>query len=127
MGVTVGMRWSICESRQVRTHIFRVSSSTTLQRYGRADAPDPKACSPEGNLPDGNPGPEGKFGGKGGTASTEATTPNEHLRKVFYRMGLNVSLFFVFELVNALFFHSACLLTLGPLSQKNIRTKKLWP
>jgi len=43
----------------------------------------------EGNLPDGNPGPDGKFGGKGGTASTEATTPNEHLRKVFYRMGLN--------------------------------------
>ena len=59
-------------------------------RYGRADAPGPEACSPEGNLPDGNPGPEGKFGGAGGTASTEATTPNEHLRKVFYRMGLNV-------------------------------------
>lgn len=45
-------------------------------------------CSPEGNLPDGNPGPGGKFGGPGGTASTEDTTPNGHLRKVFYRMGL---------------------------------------
>jgi L-ascorbate peroxidase len=32
---------------------------------------------------------EGKFGGAGGTASTEDTTPGGHLRKVFYRMGLN--------------------------------------
>jgi len=28
-------------------------------------------------------------GGSGGTASTEDKTPNGHLRKVFYRMGLN--------------------------------------
>lgn len=62
----------------------------SICRYGRKDAPGPEACSPEGNLPDGNPGPDGKYGGPGGSASTEATTPNEHLRKVFYRMGLNV-------------------------------------
>jgi L-ascorbate peroxidase len=49
----------------------------------------PEQCSPEGNLPDGNPGPNGKYGGSGGTKSTEDTTPNGHLRKVFYRMGLN--------------------------------------
>lgn len=58
-------------------------------RYGRVDATGPEQCSPEGNLPDGNPGPDGKFGGAGGTASTEDKTPNGHLRKVFYRMGLN--------------------------------------
>merc|ERR1719261_445970 len=34
-------------------------------------------------------GPNGKYGGPGGTASTEDATPNGHLRKVFYRMGLN--------------------------------------
>jgi L-ascorbate peroxidase len=58
-------------------------------RYGRVDASDPSQCSPEGNLPDAAPGPEGKYGGAGGTAPTEDTTPNGHLRKVFYRMGLN--------------------------------------
>ena len=30
-----------------------------------------------------------KFGGTSGTTSTEATTAGRHLRKVFYRMGLN--------------------------------------
>jgi L-ascorbate peroxidase len=58
-------------------------------RYGRVDATGPEQCSPEGNLPDGNPNAEGKFGGPGGTAPTEDKTPNGHLRKVFYRMGLN--------------------------------------
>ena len=53
------------------------------------DATSGDQCPPEGNLPDGNAGPDGKFGGPGGTASTEDTTPNGHLRKVFYRMGLN--------------------------------------
>jgi hypothetical protein len=56
--------------------------------YGRVDATGPELCSPEGNLPDGNPGPAGKYGGPGGTASTECTTPEGHLRKVFHRMGL---------------------------------------
>lgn len=74
--------------------ILRVLTQTNCKlfyfcRYGRVDASDPSQCSPEGNLPDGNPGPDGKFGGAGGTAPTEATTPNDHLRKVFYRMGLN--------------------------------------
>ena len=78
--------------------IFQMASARSIalaggpvidMKYGRIDAADPQDCSPEGNLPDGNAGPDGKYGGAGGTASTEATTPNEHLRKVFYRMGLN--------------------------------------
>ena len=56
---------------------------------GRQDAVSNKECSAEGNLPDAEAGPNGKYGGAGGTASTEDSTPNGHLRKVFYRMGLN--------------------------------------
>lgn len=56
---------------------------------GRVDAASPEECSPEGNLPDGNAGPTGKYGGAGGTASTEDSTPEGHLRKVFYRMGFD--------------------------------------
>merc|ERR1712127_730733 len=41
-----------------------------------------------GNLPDAEAGPEGKFGGAGGTRSTEDSAAEWHLRKVFYRMGL---------------------------------------
>lgn len=55
-------------------------------KYGRVDASGPKDCSPEGNLPDAEAGPGGKYGGK---PEMEDTTPNGHLRKVFYRMGLN--------------------------------------
>ncbi|KAL7527139.1 hypothetical protein ACHAWF_002051 [Thalassiosira exigua] len=58
-------------------------------KYGRVDATSPEQCSPEGNLPDAEAGPEGKFGGPGGTASTEDSAAEWHLRKVFYRMGLN--------------------------------------
>jgi hypothetical protein len=58
-------------------------------RYGRVDATSAEQCSPEGNLPDAEAGPEGKYGGAGGTKSTEDTSPNGHLRKVFGRMGLN--------------------------------------
>lgn len=58
-------------------------------KYGRVDATGPEMCSLEGNLPDGNPGPNGKYGGPGGTASTEDSTPEGHLRKVFHRMGLS--------------------------------------
>jgi len=47
-------------------------------RYGRVDAPGPEACSPEGNLP----GAAAPFG-------DGCSTPQEHLRKVFYRMGFN--------------------------------------
>ncbi|GKZ00673.1 hypothetical protein MPSEU_001019400 [Mayamaea pseudoterrestris] len=80
------------------TDIYQMASTRAVtlaggpvmdMKYGRVDAADPADCSPEGNLPDGSPGPNGKYGGAGGTASTEASTPNEHLRKVFYRMGLN--------------------------------------
>jgi L-ascorbate peroxidase len=78
--------------------LFQLASARAIEkaggpaipvRYGRVDASDPSQCSPEGNLPDAAPGPGGKYGGAGGTAPTEDATPNGHLRKVFYRMGLN--------------------------------------
>mmetsp|Transcript_51898 Transcript_51898/g.105666 ORF Transcript_51898/g.105666 Transcript_51898/m.105666 type:complete len:360 (+) Transcript_51898:2-1081(+) len=78
--------------------IFQMASAAGIElaggpkidmKYGRVDAAGPEDCSPEGNLPDAEAGDEGKYGGAGGTASTEDTTPNGHLRKVFYRMGLN--------------------------------------
>ena len=47
-------------------------------RYGRKDAPGPESETPEGNLPAGGaPWPKGAAG------------PAEHLREVFYRMGLD--------------------------------------
>lgn len=58
-------------------------------RYGRLDASSPEDCPPEGNLPDGEPADNGKYGGPGGTASTEDTKPQGHLRKVFGRMGFD--------------------------------------
>jgi L-ascorbate peroxidase len=58
-------------------------------RYGRVDAASGDDCPKEGNLPDGAPGENGMYGGPGGTASTEDPTPQGHLRKVFYRMGMN--------------------------------------
>jgi L-ascorbate peroxidase len=58
-------------------------------KYGRVDAENPEQCSPEGNLPDAEAGDNGEYGGDSGTASTKDTSPNGHLRKVFYRMGLN--------------------------------------
>lgn len=46
--------------------------------YGRIDADSPEDCAPEGNLPDGNaPFHDG------------ATSPAQHLRNIFYRMGFN--------------------------------------
>ncbi|KAL7504894.1 hypothetical protein ACHAXN_002429 [Cyclotella atomus] len=77
--------------------IFQMASARAIElaggpsidmKYGRVDATSPSDCSPEGNLPDAEAGPEGKFGGAGGTASTESTSAAGHLRKVFYRMGL---------------------------------------
>lgn len=56
-------------------------------KYGRVDVESADQCSKEGNLPDGEP-TDGKYGGPGGTASTEDKTPEGHLRKVFHRMGL---------------------------------------
>lgn len=58
-------------------------------KYGRVDATSAEQCSPEGNLPDAEAGDNGKYGGTSGTASTEDTKPEGHLRKVFYRMGFN--------------------------------------
>jgi L-ascorbate peroxidase len=58
-------------------------------KYGRLDVMKGEDCPAEGNLPDAEPGAEGKYGGSGGTKSTEDTTPAGHLRKVFHRMGLN--------------------------------------
>lgn len=54
--------------------------------YGRVDATSAEQCSPEGNLPDAEAGDNGKYGGAGGTASTEDSTAQGHLRKVFFRM-----------------------------------------
>jgi L-ascorbate peroxidase len=61
----------------------------SLAFLGRVDTDSPKGCSPEGNLPDAEPGANGTFGCDSGTASTVDTTAAGHLRKVFYRMGLN--------------------------------------
>ena len=59
-------------------------------RYGRQDVDSPDGCQKEGNLPDGEADPDtGNYGGTSGTASTEDKTPGGHLRKVFYRMGMN--------------------------------------
>ena len=78
--------------------IFQMASARAIELaggphidmiYGRVDATGPECCSNEGNLPDGNPGPDGKYGGPGGTAPTEDTTAEGHLRKVFYKMGLD--------------------------------------
>jgi len=77
--------------------LFQMASAVSIElaggpkiamKYGRVDAAGPRDCSPEGNLPDAEAGASGKFGGKGGTASTEDSTAAGHLRKVFYRMGL---------------------------------------
>jgi len=78
--------------------IFQMASARAIELaggpkidmiYGRVDATGPEMCSPEGNLPDAEAGDAGMYGGSGGTASTEDSTPGGHLRKVFYRMGLN--------------------------------------
>ena len=78
--------------------LFQMASARAIElaggpkidmKYGRVDATDSGMCTPEGNLPDGNPGPNGMFGGPGGTASTESDTPEGHLRAVFYRQGFD--------------------------------------
>jgi len=79
--------------------IFQMGSARAIElaggpsidmKYGRVDVDDPDQCSPEGNLPDAEPDEStGKYGGPGGTKSTEDTTPFGHLRKVFYRQGFD--------------------------------------
>lgn len=63
--------------------LFQLASATAIEeaggpkiplRYGRRDIEGEHQCVKEGNLPDADPAME---------------TPAEHLRKVFYRMGLN--------------------------------------
>jgi len=74
--------------------LFQMASACAIElaggpkidmKYGRVDAAGPEDCSPEGNLPDAEAGDGGKYGGK---PEMEDTTPNGHLKKVFYRMGL---------------------------------------
>lgn len=79
--------------------IFQMASARSIELaggpkidmcYGRVDAASSKDCSPEGNLPDGEADDTtGKYGGMGGTKSTEDTTPFGHVRKVFYRQGFD--------------------------------------
>ncbi|KAG6545434.1 hypothetical protein Mapa_013034 [Marchantia paleacea] len=61
--------------------LFQLASATAIEeaggpkipmRYGRVDTKSPEECAIEGNLPDAGP-----------------PNPADHLRKVFYRMGLN--------------------------------------
>jgi L-ascorbate peroxidase len=74
--------------------IFQMASARGIElaggpaidmKYGRVDATSPEQCSPEGNLPDAEPGDKGLYGG---CKEMEDKTPGGHLRKVFYRMGL---------------------------------------
>lgn len=61
--------------------LFQLASATAIEeaggpkipmRYGRVDITEPEGCPPEGRLPEAGP-----------------PSPADHLRKVFYRMGLN--------------------------------------
>uniref|UniRef100_A0A7N0U0E4 L-ascorbate peroxidase n=1 Tax=Kalanchoe fedtschenkoi TaxID=63787 RepID=A0A7N0U0E4_KALFE len=61
--------------------LFQLASATAIEEtggpkipmiYGRVDVSSPEQCPPEGKLPDAGP-----------------PSPAEHLRQVFYRMGLN--------------------------------------
>jgi L-ascorbate peroxidase len=78
--------------------IFQMASARAIElaggpkidmKFGRVDVDSPEQCSKEGNLPDGNACPKGTFGTTTGTSPTECTTAEGHLRKVFYKMGLN--------------------------------------
>uniref|UniRef100_A0A6V2VS13 Plant heme peroxidase family profile domain-containing protein n=2 Tax=Heterosigma akashiwo TaxID=2829 RepID=A0A6V2VS13_HETAK len=51
---------------------------TIPMKYGRVDAQGPEDCSPEGNLP-----------GAAAPFDDGCATPQEHIRKVFGRMGFN--------------------------------------
>ncbi|ONM17333.1 L-ascorbate peroxidase S chloroplastic/mitochondrial [Zea mays] len=61
--------------------LFQLASATAIEeaggpkipmKYGRVDVTGPEQCPPEGKLPDAGP-----------------SSPADHLREVFYRMGLN--------------------------------------
>ena len=57
-------------------------------KYGRVDGTEADTHQ-GGNLPDGEPGKDGHFGGDAGTVSTRDKSAAGHLRKVFHRMGLS--------------------------------------
>lgn len=78
--------------------LFQMASARAIEmaggpnigiRYGRVDVESSDDCAVEGNLPDGEAGPNGIFGSSMGTATNEDEKPEGHLRKVFYRMGFN--------------------------------------
>lgn len=70
--------------------IFLAGGPVIPMKYGRVDVTDASQCPPEGNLPDAEAGDDGTFGSESGIATpNKDATPNGHLRKVFYRMGLN--------------------------------------
>jgi L-ascorbate peroxidase len=67
--------------------VIQMASATAIEscggpvidmKYGRVDAESPEQCSPEGNLP-----------GAAKPFADGSETPQDHLRKVFYRMGFN--------------------------------------
>lgn len=67
--------------------LFQMASALAIEiaggpripiRYGRVDTTSPEECPPEGNLP-----------GAAGPFPDGSATPADHLRKIFYRMGLN--------------------------------------
>ncbi|KAG2446653.1 hypothetical protein HYH02_008224 [Chlamydomonas schloesseri] len=67
--------------------LFQMASATAIEaaggpkipmRYGRKDAKGPEECSPDGRLP-----------GAAHPFADGSASPAEHLRRVFYRMGLN--------------------------------------
>jgi hypothetical protein len=75
--------------------IFQMASARGIElaggpkidmKYGRVDASSADQCAIEGNLPDAEPGEGGMYGG---CKEMEDKTAAGHLRKVFYRMGLN--------------------------------------
>mmetsp|Transcript_13742 Transcript_13742/g.17931 ORF Transcript_13742/g.17931 Transcript_13742/m.17931 type:complete len:341 (+) Transcript_13742:62-1084(+) len=76
--------------------IYQMASARGIERaggpklgvkYGRVDADGPFV--PEGNLPDAEAGDDGEFGWDSGTVVTKDPTPQGHLRKTFYRMGID--------------------------------------
>lgn len=75
--------------------IFQMASARGIElaggptidmKYGRVDSTSADQCSIEGNLPDAEAGEGGVYGG---CKEMEDKTAAGHLRKVFYRMGLN--------------------------------------
>jgi L-ascorbate peroxidase len=109
-GANAGLDWAVEALEPIKAKhpavsyadIFQMASARAIElaggpvvdmRYGRLDSAGPEECSLEGHLPDAEPGPDGNYGGyiegKPDDVATVDKTPYGHLRKVFYRMGLN--------------------------------------